>query len=783
MDEPSSQSNLPSSNLKTILEQAVILPEDSQLSSSHEQEGLDSLLGEDASHAPTQIQPYNPAGSARNVDQEDCESDEFPNSHQKPAKPADKKQVSLSIGNKVFKPFNDRYWIAEQLGTGGMGVVHLGWDINLQRHVAIKLIRKDTKVNKKQYFHRFLREARIASRLRHPGILGIHDFSVESSGTGYIIMDLITGKTMEQAILEAQADEPKRQSLLNTFLQICQAISFAHANGIVHRDLKPANIMVGDYGLATVLDWGLAKVVGATPDHNDEPQADVRPARTNPTAMVLNARHHETFNTMVGTVMGTPHYLAPEQARGESVDFRADVFSLGGILCHLLTGNPPFFGKMLKDVYQQSASGDVTRALDQLDRCGAPIAIVQLAKRCLEPKPDNRPRDASFLVSVLKEYLESGQRRAEEELVRFFDLSLDLFCIANTQGYFWKLNSNFTRTLGYTAQELTSIPFIEFVHPDDRPDTLNEIAKLSRGEPTIQFKNRYCKKDGQYIWLEWTARSLTHEGVIYAVARDITDRIQLENEKNRIESAHFRLSEIVQSATDAIIGIDLDGIIQSWNLGAETLLGYTANEICGKKIHELIPSDRIEEESVILERIRNGERVDHFETVRIHKNGQRIEVSLSVSPVRDRSGLIIGASKISRCLSKQRVLESELARSRSALVEVAENANIPMHCVDQRGDILWANNAELNFLGYSHQEYIGQPIAKFHADQHAISNIFNLLMQGKSLTHYVAKLIAKDGSIKDVAIYSSAFRENNELVHTRCFTIDLNQMKSNGKNL
>ena len=106
-----------------------------------------------------------------------------------------------------------------------------------------------------------------------------------------------------------------------------------------------------------------------------------------------------------------------------------------------------------------------------------------------------------------------------------------------------------------------------------------------------------------------------------------------------------------------------------------------------------------------------------------------------------------------------------------------------MHCVDQRGDILWANNAELNFLGYSHQEYIGQPIAKFHADQHAISNIFNLLMQGKSLTHYVAKLIAKDGSIKDVAIYSSAFRENNELVHTRCFTIDLNQMKSNGKNL
>jgi len=105
--------------------------------------------------------------------------------------------ASLVVANKTFRPFNERYWIGEQIGTGGMGLVHLGWDLNLQRHVAIKLIRDDRKVDK-QVLHRFLREARIASRLRHPGILGIHDFSIESSGLGYIIMDLITGKTMEQ---------------------------------------------------------------------------------------------------------------------------------------------------------------------------------------------------------------------------------------------------------------------------------------------------------------------------------------------------------------------------------------------------------------------------------------------------------------------------------------------------------------------------------------------------------------------------------------------------------
>lgn len=363
-------------------------------------------------------------------------------------------------------------------------------------------------------------------------------------------------------------------------------------------------------------------------------------------------------------------------------------------------------------------------------------------------------------------------------MVRFFDLSLDLFCIANTKGYFWKINSNFTRTLGYSTKELTSIPFIEFVHPEDQPDTLNEMTRLSRGEPTIQFKNRYRKKDGQYIWLEWTARSLANEEVIYAVARDITGRIRLVNEKNRIESAHFRLTEIVESATDAIIVKDLNGIVQSWNLGAETLLGYTANEMIGNRIDEIIPTERLDEENVIFDRVRNGQKVEHFETVRIHKSGQRIDVSLSISPIRDRTGAITGASKIARSLSKQRFLDSALEKSRSELVEFAENADIPLHCLDQSGSIVWANNAELNFLGYSRQEYIGQPIAKFHADKQAVTDIFNQLLQGKSLTHQVAKLIAKDGSIKDVAIYSSAFKEEGKLIHTRCFTIDLNLMKT-----
>jgi PAS domain S-box-containing protein len=348
-----------------------------------------------------------------------------------------------------------------------------------------------------------------------------------------------------------------------------------------------------------------------------------------------------------------------------------------------------------------------------------------------------------------------------------------MFCIANTQGYFWRLNENFTRTLGYSAHELTSQPFIEFVHPDDRPDTLNEILKLSRGVPTIRFINRYRHRDGHYISLEWTARSLETEGVIYAVARDISERIRLETERACIESDRLRLSEIVDSASDAIIGKGLDGVVQGWNLGAEKLFGYTAAEMIGERIHTIIPPDRLEEEVEILERVRRGERIEHFETVRIDKFGERVDISLSVSPIRDRSGAIIGASKIARSITKQRDLESELETSRKLLIDFAENANVPFHCVDRTGTILWANEAELNFLGYAREEYVGQPIAKFHANQETIEDIFCQLIAGKSLSDYRARLVAKDGSMKDVAIYSNTLREDGQMVHTRCFTVDL----------
>lgn len=567
--------------------------------------------------------------------------------------PFQEEKDKAKLRDSCQSPFRARYLIANEIGHGGMGIVYRGWDLQLQRHVAIKIIRKDQR-GKRHSLLRFLREARIASRLRHPGILPIHDFDVEPSGSAYIIMDLISGNTMDQGMRASSGVPSNLPSMLTTFLQICHAIAFAHANGVVHRDLKPSNIMVGEYGTATVLDWGLAKILGNSGVKTNDMDADVPfpLARLDGLPGLLSPG--DSCSTLFGTVLGTPHYLAPEQARGEEVDYRGDVFSLGGILCRLLTGFPPFIGSKVSEVFEKSIAGDVQRAFESLEQSRAPGPVIALARWCLMPNPADRPANAGILVERLRSFLESRQRRAEEELIHFFDLSLDLFCIANTRGYFQRINENFSRVLGYSVDELTTRQFISFVHPEDQPKTLTEIAMLARGEPTIQFVNRYRHKEGHFIWLEWTARSIREEGVIYAVARDVSERIRLEKEKVRAEADCMRLAEIVRAASDAIIGLDGKGLVQNWNSGAERLFGFSANEILGKSFGKLLPAERSLDEREILEHLQGGTRVEFCGPVCNHGSGELVYASFVFSPIRETSGKVVGGSMIARPSSRSK---------------------------------------------------------------------------------------------------------------------------------
>lgn len=548
-----------------------------------------------------------------------------------------------------------RYRIVKKIGQGGMGIVYEGWDVQLQRRIAIKIIRGE-EIAKPKGLLRFLREARIASQMRHPSIVTVHEFDIDSDGRAFIVMGLLDGATLRTVLAgPALADEKKRicemPRLLTVFLKTCQAIAHAHSCGIIHRDLKPLNIMVGEYGVVTVLDWGIAKRLPRAESPKSFLEADLESTGDVQHDSIDEFVDEETLlKTRLGEMLGTPSYVAPEQARGEvdRIDTRSDVFSLGAILCEILTGHPPYIAFSLEEIYKQASSANLSGAFSRLDRCAAPPVLINLAKRCLSPCPEDRPSDAGDLVTAITAYLDAGQLRAEQELVRFFDLSMDLFCIANTNGYFYRLNANFERALGYTAAELTSCHFIDFVHAEDRAKTQVEIEKLARGEPAIQFVNRYRHKDGRYISLEWMARSVPEEAAVYAVARDVTERIATSEAREKLEAEHHLLGKLVDSTEDAIICEDLDGFIRSWNATAEAVFGYSADEIIGQHISILRQPGQVMEELAVIREVSRGKTIDQFKTSRVCKNGDTINVLVSISLLADSHGNVISVSRLSR---------------------------------------------------------------------------------------------------------------------------------------
>ena len=192
------------------------------------------------------------------------------------------------------------------------------------------------------------------------------------------------------------------------------------------------------------------------------------------------------------------------------------------------------------------------------------------------------------------------------------------------------------------------------------PVALNELITQLQNERYWSGELRHICKDGREVIVE-SRLQLLDDGTVIEVNRDVTDRKQIEAALNEREEQLQRLASIVQSSDDAIVSKNLDGIITSWNKGAERIFGYTAEEAIGQPITIVIPQDRQDEERTILTRIRRGERIDHFETVRQRKQGSLIVVSLTISPVKNAAGKIVGASKIARDVTEQKRSQEQIA--------------------------------------------------------------------------------------------------------------------------
>ncbi len=257
-----------------------------------------------------------------------------------------------------------RYTITGELGRGAMGVVYRAMDPALERPVAIKVIAARTSVvplSGEELEARFLREARVAARINHPGVVTVHDAGREGNSL-YLVMELVEGESLSDRL--ARRRFPSAPEALEMVAQVADALGAAHALGVVHRDVKPGNIMLTRGGQIKVADFGVAKAIG-----------------------------EQTDLTRTGTVIGSPAYMAPEQVRGEALDGRADLFSLGVVLYELLLRRKPFPADTVTTLIYQILHDDPL-ADPQISRALGEEAAAFL-RRCLSKSLDGRVRDAA----------------------------------------------------------------------------------------------------------------------------------------------------------------------------------------------------------------------------------------------------------------------------------------------------------------------------------------------------------------------------------------------------
>lgn len=301
----------------------------------------------------------------------------------------DSSTIKFSIG---------QYQIIDSIGKGGMGEVFLAYDTTCGRRIALKRIRPDLIAHAKMHF-RFLKEARITSQLTHPSIIPIYDIHNEKDLL-YYTMPYVEGQTLKEVLLHAKKLENKGlkpdhassiPALIRLFLSICQAVSYAHSKGIIHRDLKPTNIIVGRYGEALILDWGLAKLISQQDDSQEE---------------MLKEQNSLTDITIIGKVVGTVAYIAPELALGQPASFQTDIYSLGVTLYQILTLHHPFMRKSLAEYKKNMHNEQLVAPVDLAPQRDIPPILSRIALKCLSKSIEERYSSVTELIHDLEIYIE-----------------------------------------------------------------------------------------------------------------------------------------------------------------------------------------------------------------------------------------------------------------------------------------------------------------------------------------------------------------------------------------
>jgi len=415
----------------------------------------------------------------------------------------------------------DKLKLKSLYSSGGIGQIWIAEDQVLGREVALKELLPE-KANSRANRERFFREARITAQLTHPGTPPVYEF-VEDNGHCWYTMKLIHGKTFTEVIAQYHLKKSRGQEvlsqfiqLLNTFVAVCNTIAYAHSKQILHRDLKGDNVMVGDFGEVIVLDWGIAKQLDT--QRLTDPIGE-------PPATACSSRKPQATETAQGERLGTPAYMAPEQAMGliDQINYRTDVYGLAALLYEVLTGRPPFVGEDIEQVMHQvehhrpTSPGEIVAEI--------PPELTDICLQGLAKSPTERQQTASEIGAAVQNWIaqQAQQRRIQQERQHFFNLSQDLLAIHDKELRFRQTNSAWENILGWTRSDLEQLTILDILHPDEHAIFRQRREHVRAGNPMTKLEYRCRCRDGTYKWIRWSTTAIEGEAVGYSVGHDISD--------------------------------------------------------------------------------------------------------------------------------------------------------------------------------------------------------------------------------------------------------------------